>query len=193
MQEEDAMETEGGGKEETQMTDANNGTAPSNSKAEDLAPNQTLYINNLNERIKKDEMRKSLYSMFTQFGTVLDVVVLKTLKMRGQAHVVFKDVTSATNAMRAMQNFPFYDKPMRIQYSKSKSDVIARIDGTFVPRTKKQRTKPTISKDEEQKPKKTEKRTASQTQKERRRNGRWNACPAQTAASQQDSFCRKLA
>ncbi len=54
MQEEDAMETEGGGKEETQMTDANNGTAPSNSKAEDLAPNQTLYINNLNERIKKD-------------------------------------------------------------------------------------------------------------------------------------------
>ena len=29
-----------------------------------------------------------------------------------QAHVIFKEVGSATNAMRAMQGFPFYDKPM---------------------------------------------------------------------------------
>ncbi len=50
--------------------------------------------------------------MFSQFGTVLDVVALKTLRMRGQAFVVFKDTASATNAMRAMQKFPFYDKPM---------------------------------------------------------------------------------
>jgi RNA recognition motif-containing protein len=50
--------------------------------------------------------------MFSQFGTVLDVVAMKTLKMRGQAFVVFRDIGSGTNAMRAMQNFPFYDKPM---------------------------------------------------------------------------------
>ena len=50
--------------------------------------------------------------MFSQFGTVLDVVALKTLKMRGQAFVVFRDIASATNAIRAMQNFPLYDKPM---------------------------------------------------------------------------------
>jgi hypothetical protein len=30
--------------------------------------------------------------------------------------VVFEGVTEATNAMRAMQGFPFYDKPMRIAY-----------------------------------------------------------------------------
>lgn len=57
-------------------------------------------------------MRRSLYAIFSQFGTVLDVVALKTLKMRGQAHIVFKDVTSATNAMRSLQNFTFYDKQM---------------------------------------------------------------------------------
>jgi U2 small nuclear ribonucleoprotein B'' len=50
--------------------------------------------------------------MFSQFGTIMDVVAMKTLKMRGQAFVVFRDVASATNAMRAMTNFPFYDKPM---------------------------------------------------------------------------------
>lgn len=32
--------------------------------------------------------------------------------MRGQAFVVFKDIASATNALRSMQGFPFYDKPM---------------------------------------------------------------------------------
>jgi RNA recognition motif-containing protein len=32
--------------------------------------------------------------------------------MRGQAFVIFNDVNSATNALRSMQGFPFYDKPM---------------------------------------------------------------------------------
>jgi len=98
----------------------------------EISPNQTIYVNNLNERIKKEEIRKSLYAMFSQFGTVLDVVAMKTLKMRGQAFVVFKDIPSATKALRTMQNFPFYDKPMRIAFAKSKSDIVAKIDGTFV-------------------------------------------------------------
>src|SRR5690349_2038346 len=46
-------------------------------------------------------------------------------------------VISATHAMRALQNFPFYDKPMKIQYSKSKSDIIAKMDGTFVEKSRR--------------------------------------------------------
>lgn len=42
----------------------------------------------------------------------MDVVALKTPKLRGQAWVAFSEVTSASNAVRQMQNFPFYDKPM---------------------------------------------------------------------------------
>ncbi len=58
------------------------------------------------------ELKKSLYAIFSQFGQILDIVALKTLKMRGQAFVIFNDVNSATNALRSMQGFPFYDKPM---------------------------------------------------------------------------------
>ena len=50
--------------------------------------------------------------MFSQFGKVVDVVALKTLRLRGQAWVVFSDVAAATNALRAMQGFPFFDKPI---------------------------------------------------------------------------------
>ncbi|EDO47757.1 predicted protein [Nematostella vectensis] len=104
-------------------------------------PNQTIYIKNLNEKIKKEELKKSLYAIFSQFGPILDIVALKTLKMRGQAFVVFKDIGSATNALRSMQGFPFYDKPMRIQYAKGKSDAVAKAEGTFVPREKKPKEK----------------------------------------------------
>merc|ERR1711935_218158 len=91
----------------------------------DQRPNHTIYINNLNEKIKKDELKKSLYAIFSQFGQILDIVALKTLKMRGQAFVIFKELNSGTNALRSMQGFPFYDKPMRIGYCKKGSDVIA--------------------------------------------------------------------
>ena len=88
----------------------------------DVPPSQTLYINNLNEKIKKDALKKSLYSSMSQYGKVLDIVACRGLKLRGQAWVVFADVAASTNAMRQMQGFPFYDKPMRLSYAKTKSD-----------------------------------------------------------------------
>lgn len=50
--------------------------------------------------------------MFSQFGKILDVVCLKTYRLRGQAWIVFSDVAAATNALRMMQGFPFMDKPI---------------------------------------------------------------------------------
>ena len=43
-------------------------------------------------RINKDELKKSLYAAFSQFGPILDIVALKTFRMRGQAFVVFFDL-----------------------------------------------------------------------------------------------------
>ena len=56
--------------------------------------------------------------------------------MRGQAFVIFKDIASASNALRSMQAFPFYDKPMRIAFAKTESDAISKLKGTFVERVK---------------------------------------------------------
>lgn len=85
-----------------------------NNSGTEVPANQTIYINNLNEKIKLEELKKTLHAMFSQFGKVLDVLAFKTLKHKGQAWVVFEDVSSATNAIRQMQSFPFYDKPMVI-------------------------------------------------------------------------------
>ncbi|XP_068847825.1 U1 small nuclear ribonucleoprotein A isoform X3 [Capricornis sumatraensis] len=62
------------------------------------------------------ELKKSLYAIFSQFGQILDILVSRSLKMRGQAFVIFKE---------------------RIQYAKTDSDIIAKMKGTFVERDRK--------------------------------------------------------
>lgn len=63
-------------------------------------------------RLPLAELKRSLYALFSQFGQIVDIVAMKTMKMRGQAFVVFKELTAATNALRQLQGFPFYNKPM---------------------------------------------------------------------------------
>jgi len=48
--------------------------------------------------------------LFATYGVILDIIALKTMKMRGQAHIVFRDIDSATQAMRALENFTFFGK-----------------------------------------------------------------------------------
>lgn len=72
------------------------------------------------------ELKKSLYAIFSQFGQILDILVSRSLRMRGQAFVIFKEMSSATNALRSMQGFPFYDKPMVRQRLGENSDVFGK-------------------------------------------------------------------
>nr|GMD64327.1 U2 small nuclear ribonucleoprotein B'' [Ipomoea batatas] len=92
----------------------------------DIPPNQTIYIKNLSEKVKKEELKRSLYCLFSQYGRILDIVALKTAKLRGQAWVVFSEVTAASNA-----SFSLFDTMQRIQYAKAKSDCIAKAEGTY--------------------------------------------------------------
>uniref|UniRef100_A0A669BZ18 Small nuclear ribonucleoprotein polypeptide B2 n=2 Tax=Oreochromis TaxID=8139 RepID=A0A669BZ18_ORENI len=107
----------------------------------DIRPNHTIYINNINDKIKKEELKRSLYALFSQFGQVIDIVAMKTMKMRGQAFVIFKELAAATNALRQLQGFPFYNKPMRIQYAKTDSEVIAKVKGSYGDKEKKKKEK----------------------------------------------------
>ncbi|KAI0109608.1 hypothetical protein GGR51DRAFT_100916 [Nemania sp. FL0031] len=101
-------------------------------KTPPIPPSQTLYVTNLpSAKINKTDLKTALYLLFSTYGPVLDVVALKTLKMRGQAHIVFRDTQAATQAMRSLDGFQFLGKELKIQYAKSKSNTIAKLDGTY--------------------------------------------------------------
>lgn len=72
----------------------------------------TLYIKNLNDKVKKAELKVSLYFLFSQFGEVLDIVTKKSESMRGQAFVVFADVMTADTARKALHNFNIFDRQL---------------------------------------------------------------------------------
>ena len=106
------------------------------------AANHTIYVNNLNEKVAIENLKKELQMVFAQFGEIKDIIAMKGKLpnghfRKGQAWVVFGEISAATNAMKQMQGFPFHEKPMRIQFANKKSDAISKDDGTFVKREKK--------------------------------------------------------
>jgi RNA recognition motif-containing protein len=97
-------------------------------------PNTTLYLNNLNDKVNKEELRSQLFALFTTYGKIIDIVASKSQRMRGQAFLVFTDLAGATSAMRGCEGMVFYDKPLHIDYAKSKSHATLRKeDPSFVP------------------------------------------------------------
>ncbi|CAH0475469.1 unnamed protein product [Peronospora belbahrii] len=105
----------------------------------DTPPNHTLYLNNLNDKIKADRTKATLYATFSQYGKILEIVMGRARRLRGQAWVTFDDIASASNALRAVNGSILFEKPVVIHFAKEKADVIARREGTFVPREKRKR------------------------------------------------------
>lgn len=72
-----------------------------------------LYVTNLpSTKIQKADIRTALYMLFSTYGPVLDVVALKTMSMRGQAHIVYRDVQTSTQAMRHLNGQTFLGRPL---------------------------------------------------------------------------------
>lgn len=113
-------------------------SAPS-SKLELNEPNATLYIANIDWKIKKAVLRRALHTLFGRHGKILEIITLRKEGLRGQAWVIFDSISSATAALQAEQNFTFFGKDLKVSYAREKSDRIAKRDGTFVPMTKEKR------------------------------------------------------
>eukprot|EP00531_Pseudo-nitzschia_arenysensis_P011156 CAMPEP_0116146642 /NCGR_PEP_ID=MMETSP0329-20121206/17280_1 /TAXON_ID=697910 /ORGANISM="Pseudo-nitzschia arenysensis, Strain B593" /LENGTH=224 /DNA_ID=CAMNT_0003642417 /DNA_START=101 /DNA_END=775 /DNA_ORIENTATION=- len=102
-------------------------------------PNNTLYVSNIDWKIKKPLLRRALYSLMTRHGKVIEIVALRKDGLRGQAFVIFEDVQAATTALQKEQGFTFFGKDLKLAYAREKSDRIAKRDGTYVPRAKRRK------------------------------------------------------
>lgn len=96
-----------------------------------LPKNPTLYLQNLNERVKLPDLKNALYQLFSNYGEVVEVHAKTNIRMRGQAFVIYQDEESAEAALQALRGYVFFGKPMRVNFSKKESDVIAKMRGQF--------------------------------------------------------------
>ncbi|CAX43086.1 U2 small nuclear ribonucleoprotein, putative [Candida dubliniensis CD36] len=87
-------------------------------------PRQTIYINNLNEKVSINKLKKELQLTFDTCGKILQISALKTLKLKGQAFITFEDIPSATKALEFNKK-DLLAKPMNVTYAKSDADVIS--------------------------------------------------------------------
>ncbi|KAG8970703.1 hypothetical protein FRC03_004085 [Tulasnella sp. 419] len=85
---------------------------------------ETIYIQNLNEKVKIQVLKQSLTNLFKSYGEVINVTAHRNLRMRGQAFVSFQSKEAAAKAVKEVKGFPLYGKPMQLSFSKTKSDAV---------------------------------------------------------------------
>ncbi|KAF8248419.1 RNA-binding domain-containing protein, partial [Wilcoxina mikolae CBS 423.85] len=85
-------------------------------------PGCTVYVRNLEESIKISTLKQSLQAIFSQYGAIVDIVAKRSLKAKGQAFVVFDSIQAAENAIREVQTFPLFNKPMVLAFARTRSD-----------------------------------------------------------------------
>lgn len=88
-----------------------------------------MYVRNLEESIKIEQLKGALSELFSEYGTILEIVAKTNLKAKGQAFIVFDNVESAQKAIDEIQGFELFDKPMQLAFAKTRSDATVKRSG----------------------------------------------------------------
>ena len=83
----------------------------------------TLYLKNLDDSVRSNELRRTLYLLACEYGPVLDVALHKNEKGRGQAWITFTGREAAVRALQGLNDLSIYGKQIRAQNARSKPSV----------------------------------------------------------------------
>ena len=88
-------------------------------------------MRNLEERVKPEPLRDALQAIFSEFGTIIDIVAKTNLRSKGQAFIVFDNPESAQRAVDEVQGFVLFDKPMVLAIARMRSDATVQQTGSM--------------------------------------------------------------
>ncbi|KAJ2904475.1 putative RNA recognition domain-containing protein [Zalerion maritima] len=86
------------------------------------APIATVYVRNLEERVKTEPLKEALTAIFSEYGHVIEIVAKTNVKAKGQAFIVFDNPESAQRAIDEANGFELFEKPMHVAMAKARSD-----------------------------------------------------------------------
>ena len=96
-----------------------------------LQPICTIYVQNINEKVKIVDLKNSLFQLFSSYGEVHEVHAKRNIRQRGQAYVVMNDPSNAEKAIKTLRGYPFFGKPLRLNFAKKEADYVTKLNGTF--------------------------------------------------------------
>ena len=100
-------------------------------------PCETLYIKNLNEKVKIDELKEALNKEFSQYGEIIEIRVRNTIRLKGQAFISFKTKDQSSKAKKNLNDKLFLNKKLIIEFAKTPSDSILLLQGKLTENQKK--------------------------------------------------------
>ncbi|KAH8202988.1 hypothetical protein TruAng_002822 [Truncatella angustata] len=92
-------------------------------------PIATVYVRNLEERVKPEPLREALEAIFGEYGNIIDIVAKTNLKAKGQAFIVFDNPESALKAVEEVQGFELFEKPIQVALARTRSDATVKTTG----------------------------------------------------------------
>ncbi|KAH7648368.1 hypothetical protein FG379_000292 [Cryptosporidium bovis] len=96
----------------------------------DSPANNTLYCKNLNDRIKKKDLKLLLFELFIQYGIIEKITIKGGNKFRGQAFILFQDINSAINAKNSIDGRNILGKPINIEFARTESIINPKISNS---------------------------------------------------------------
>ncbi len=94
-------------------------------------PHPTIYLQNINERVKPVDLKKDLANLLEPVGQIVNIVAKRALPLRGQAWIQFDSTESAHRAISFLQGRRLYGKSVVARFAKYKSDSVSKADGTY--------------------------------------------------------------
>lgn len=95
-------------------------------------PHPTLYLQNLNERVRPEHVKQALQEWCQPFGQVVNIVAKKRLALRGQAWIQFDSTDSALRALDHLQGRRLFGKSIVARFARWKSDAVSQAEGTLL-------------------------------------------------------------
>lgn len=94
-------------------------------------PHPTLYLQNLNERVRPEHMKQTLVELCSPHGQIVKITAKKRLALRGQAWIQFDSTDSARRALSHLQGRRLYGKSVVARFARWKSDEVSRAEGSL--------------------------------------------------------------
>mmetsp|Transcript_4179 Transcript_4179/g.4595 ORF Transcript_4179/g.4595 Transcript_4179/m.4595 type:complete len:260 (-) Transcript_4179:290-1069(-) len=89
---------------------------------ESLEGLETVYVNNLNDKVSLNKLKGELENVFQKYGKIIQITAHKNLKMKGQAFITYENKAASRAAIEALQKYEIFGKPIHVEYAKGNSD-----------------------------------------------------------------------